>query len=169
MSSIPQAAEPLIHECADAFTRPTYRRSTSRLCRFVVLLSAAIMTTGRHTVTNLLRTVSVLAPGHPSSYHRGANREDGAARRPVSVRVVLGDRVALRLLAGQPGRCRWGRVARQDRPNVLRCHHRSTTMALGHSGFCNTHPWRCLCKTIPACTTSCMKRFRSRKRRCRVL
>jgi hypothetical protein len=63
MNSIPKAAEPLIHEFADAFTRPTFRR-------FVLLLWACILTTGRRTVTNLLRTVSALAPGHPSSYHR---------------------------------------------------------------------------------------------------
>lgn len=63
MNSIPKAAEPLIHEFAVAFTRPTYQR-------FVVLLFAAILTTGRRTVTNLLRTVSSLAFGHPSSYHR---------------------------------------------------------------------------------------------------
>ena len=63
MNSIPKAAEPLIQPFADAFTRPTYRR-------FVVLLLAGILTTGRRTVTNLLRTVSALAPGHPSSYHR---------------------------------------------------------------------------------------------------
>ncbi|MEE9271000.1 MAG: transposase [Candidatus Krumholzibacteria bacterium] len=67
MNSIPKAAEPLIHEFADAFTRPTYRR-------FVVLLLAAMMTTGRRTVTNLLRTVSAMAPGHPSSYHRVLSR-----------------------------------------------------------------------------------------------
>ena len=63
MNSIPKAAEPLIQEFADAFTRPTYRR-------FVILLFASILTTGRRTVTNVLRTVSALAPGHPSSYHR---------------------------------------------------------------------------------------------------
>ena len=67
MNSIPKAAEPLIREFASAFTRPSYRR-------FVVLLFAAMVTTGRRTVTNLLRTVSVLAPGHPSSYHRGLSR-----------------------------------------------------------------------------------------------
>jgi len=63
MFSIPQAAEPLMREFAVAFTQPTYQR-------FVVLALAAILTTGRRTVTNLLRTVSTLAPGHPSSYHR---------------------------------------------------------------------------------------------------
>lgn len=63
MHSIPQTAEPLLREFAPAFTRPTYRR-------FVILLLAAILTTGRRTVTNLLRTVGPLAPGHASSYHR---------------------------------------------------------------------------------------------------
>jgi len=46
-----------------AFTRPTGER-------FVVLLLAAILTTGSRTILNLLRTVDALAPGHPSSYHR---------------------------------------------------------------------------------------------------
>lgn len=63
MRSIPRAAEPLILEFAPAFTRPTFQR-------FIVLLFAAILVTGRRTITNLLRTVSTLAPGHPSSYHR---------------------------------------------------------------------------------------------------
>ena len=67
MNSTPKAAEPLIREFAGAFTRPTYRR-------FVVLLLAAILTTGRRTATNLLRTVSAPAPGHPSSYHRVLSR-----------------------------------------------------------------------------------------------
>ncbi|MFH0981549.1 MAG: transposase [Planctomycetota bacterium] len=63
MRSIPQAAEPLIQEFASVFNRPTFQR-------FVILLFAAILTTGRRTVTNLLRTVQMCAPGHPSSYHR---------------------------------------------------------------------------------------------------
>lgn len=67
MNSIPRAAEPLLEEMADAFTRPTFRR-------FTVLLFAAILTTGRRTVSNLLRTVQTLAPGHPSSYHRVFSR-----------------------------------------------------------------------------------------------
>ena len=67
MGSIPRAAEPLIQEFAGAFTRPTYPR-------FVILLLAAILTTGRRTINNLLRTVQHLAPGHPSSYHRVFSR-----------------------------------------------------------------------------------------------
>jgi hypothetical protein len=53
----------LVKALAAAFTRPTAER-------FVVLLFAAILTTGCRTIVNLLRTVNDLAPGHPSSYHR---------------------------------------------------------------------------------------------------
>lgn len=53
----------VLHLLAAAFTRPTYER-------FVILLLAAILTTGCRTVLNLLRTVGDLAPGDPSSYHR---------------------------------------------------------------------------------------------------
>jgi len=67
MCTIPRAAEPLLQEFAGAFTRPTFPR-------FVILLLGAILTTGRRTINNLLRTVQVLAPGHPSSYHRVLSR-----------------------------------------------------------------------------------------------
>jgi hypothetical protein len=63
MVTIPTAAQPLLQEFACAFTRPTFQR-------WLILLLAAILTTGRHTILNLLRTVGDLAPGHPSSYHR---------------------------------------------------------------------------------------------------
>jgi DDE superfamily endonuclease/Archaeal putative transposase ISC1217 len=63
MGSIPPAALPLLLHLAPAFTQPTFRRS-------VVLLFAAILTTGRRTVHNLLRTVGILAPGDASSYRR---------------------------------------------------------------------------------------------------
>lgn len=67
MNSIPRFAEPLLKEMAEAFTQPTFGR-------FTVLLFAAILTTGRRTVNNLLRTAQGLAPGHPSSYHRVFSR-----------------------------------------------------------------------------------------------
>jgi hypothetical protein len=63
MDSIPQAALPLLLHLAPAFTQPTFQRS-------VVLLFAALLTTGRRTLNNLLRTVGILAPGDPSSYRR---------------------------------------------------------------------------------------------------
>ncbi len=63
MDSIPKAAEPLFQEFSEAFTQPTF-------ARFTIVLRAAILTTGRRTMTNLLRTVQTLAPGDPSTYHR---------------------------------------------------------------------------------------------------
>jgi hypothetical protein len=63
MPILPDESLALLDCFAPAFTRPTYRR-------FLVLLGAAILTTGRRTVANLLRTAGSLAPGHPSSYRR---------------------------------------------------------------------------------------------------
>lgn len=60
---IRRVAGTLLHAFAAAFTRPTYER-------FVVLLLAAILTTGCRTILNLLRIIDTLAPGHASSYHR---------------------------------------------------------------------------------------------------
>jgi hypothetical protein len=63
MLLIPSFAHPLLDQFASVFSQPTYQR-------FLVLLVASILTTGRRTVSNLLRTVPGLAPGDPSSYHR---------------------------------------------------------------------------------------------------
>ncbi len=63
MLLIPSFARPVLDQFAPVFFQPTYQR-------FLVLLVAAILTTGRRTISNLLRTVRGLDPGHPSSYHR---------------------------------------------------------------------------------------------------
>lgn len=63
MVQIPSAAKPLLLKFSFAFTHPTFQR-------WLVLLLAATLTTGRRTVLNLLRTTQSLAPGHSSSYHR---------------------------------------------------------------------------------------------------
>jgi hypothetical protein len=55
------------HALCSAFARPTYER-------FVILMLAAIVTVGSHTVLNVLRTVSALNVGHASSYHRVFSR-----------------------------------------------------------------------------------------------
>src|SRR5260370_15844053 len=59
----PSALRCLLQAFAEVFTRPTYYR-------FFVLLLAAVLTTGNHTVLNLLRTLGGLVPGSPSSYRR---------------------------------------------------------------------------------------------------
>jgi DDE superfamily endonuclease len=67
MAIIPDLLNRLIHPFAAAFSRPTFKR-------FTTLMLGAVLTTGRRTVSNLLRTVGGLAPGHPSSYHRVFSR-----------------------------------------------------------------------------------------------
>jgi hypothetical protein len=63
MGSITDTALPLLPLFAPAFTPATFQRVQ-------VLAVACILTTGRRTVNNLLRTVGPLAHGAPSSYHR---------------------------------------------------------------------------------------------------
>jgi hypothetical protein len=61
--NIPACAMPILSMFRPVFFTPTYHR-------FLVLVLAAILTTGRRTVTNLRRTVRYQAHGHASSYHR---------------------------------------------------------------------------------------------------
>jgi DDE superfamily endonuclease/Archaeal putative transposase ISC1217 len=63
MLTIPEFAQPVLSSFAPVFYHPTYQR-------FLVLLLAALLTTGRRTVSNLLRTTSGLARGDASSFHR---------------------------------------------------------------------------------------------------
>jgi DDE superfamily endonuclease len=67
MFALPKAALPLLRSVAGACVLPTARR-------FLSLMFAAILTTGRRTISNLLRAIPGLAPGHPSSYHRAFSR-----------------------------------------------------------------------------------------------
>jgi hypothetical protein len=60
---LPDVAVPVLMMLQLAFSTPPYHR-------FLVLWLGAIMTTGRHTITNLLRTVRPHANGHVSAYHR---------------------------------------------------------------------------------------------------
>jgi hypothetical protein len=61
--NLPACAMQVLTMFRPVFSTPTYHR-------FLVLGLAAILTTGRRTITNLLRTVQYQAPGHISSYHR---------------------------------------------------------------------------------------------------
>ena len=61
--NVPTCTMPVLSLFRPAFSSPTYHQ-------FLVLGLAAILTTGRRTVTNLLRTVRFQAQGHVSSYQR---------------------------------------------------------------------------------------------------
>jgi DDE superfamily endonuclease len=60
---IPACALPVLTMFQPAFSTPTYHR-------FCVLVLAAVLTTGRRTSVNLLRTGREKAPGHISADHR---------------------------------------------------------------------------------------------------
>lgn len=60
---LPNEAQPLLFALAPAFTTPTFQR-------FTTLMVAAILTSGRRTVANLVRTLAGLAAGHRTSYQR---------------------------------------------------------------------------------------------------
>src|SRR5262245_45030915 len=61
--TLPRLARRLIDPLRQAFTGPTALRCTLLVC-------AAILTVGNHTILNVLRTLGPLVPGSPSSYHR---------------------------------------------------------------------------------------------------
>jgi hypothetical protein len=129
---LPPEARPLLVELAPAFTRPTGRR-------FVVLLAAAILTQGRHTVANLLRTLGPLAPGHRSDYHRVLSRAPWSGLRlgcalagsilrhlaPVGPVVLVGDDT----VDGHPGRHAYGKARHRD---PVRSTHAYTAWKYGH-------------------------------------
>src|SRR6478752_5077224 len=64
---LPTEAASLLAVLTPAFTQPT-------AARFTTLLAGAILTTGRRTVANVLRTLQHLAPGHRTSYQRVLSR-----------------------------------------------------------------------------------------------
>jgi hypothetical protein len=60
---LPAEAHPLLFALCSAFSYPTFDR-------FATLMAAAVLTPGRRTVANLLRTLGPLAHGHPTTYQR---------------------------------------------------------------------------------------------------
>src|SRR5688572_8288904 len=81
---LPTHAAAVLLPLAPAFTAPTFER-------FVLLAVSAILTTGRRTVANLLRTLRGLAPGHRTSYQRvlSAARWSGLKLARGLCRLVL--------------------------------------------------------------------------------
>src|SRR5437773_8301989 len=109
---LPPEAHPLVQVLALHFTRPTYQRLST-------LLVGAILTAGRRTVANLLRTLRQLAPGHPTDYRRVLSRAPwsgltlGCVRTRFLVEHVLPEG-AVHLVGddtvdGHPGRAVYGK------------------------------------------------------------
>ena len=129
---LPAEARPLALAFLPVFTHPTY-------LRFLALAAAAILTTGRRTVANVLRTVGNLAPGHPASYRRvlSAAEWSGLELGCALTRFLL-DRLApagpVHLVGddtvdGHPGPKVYGKGRHRD---AVRSSHAYTAWRYGH-------------------------------------
>jgi hypothetical protein len=117
---------------APAFTAPTFER-------FALLTLAALLTSGRRTVANLLRTLGPLATGHPTSFQRvlSSARWSGLALACCLCRLVLAllpadDPVVLvgdDTVDGHPGKRVWGKARHRD---PVRSSHSYTAWRYGH-------------------------------------
>ena len=129
---LPHEAQPLLAAFLPHLTQPTH-------ARFVVLAAAAILTTGRRTVANVLRTVGDLAPGHSASYRRVLSSAEwsGLALGCVLARYLLThlvpdgpvDLVGDDTVDGHPGPKVYGKGRHRD---AVRSSHSFTAWRYGH-------------------------------------
>lgn len=129
---VPVELEPLLLALAPAFTTPTFRR-------FVTLLVAAIVTPGRRTVANLLRTVGGRLCGHRTSYQRVLSNAHWSALQvacllsrfvvrhvlPTGVITLVGDDT----VDGHKGKNVYGKARHRD---PVRSTHSYTAFRYGH-------------------------------------
>jgi hypothetical protein len=118
--------------------QPTFSTPTEH--RFLVLMRGALLTMGRQTITNIVRTVHPYAKGHISSYHRVFSPRRGSAwglarllRRvlldhgvPPGPVLLEGDNT----VADRPGPHVFGQGGYRDR---VRSPHRDTAYRWGHT------------------------------------
>lgn len=129
---LPAEAQPLLAVLLPHLSRPTYTR-------LVVLTAAAVVTTGRRTVANLLRTVGDLAPGDAASYRRvlSAAEWSGLALGCALARFLLEHLVPdgpVHLVGddtvdGHPGPRVYGKGRHRD---AVRSSHSFTAWRYGH-------------------------------------
>jgi DDE superfamily endonuclease len=114
---LPAEAAPLLAALAPAFTTPTF-------ARFVALLAAAVLTTGRRTVANPLRTLGPLTQGHRTDYQRVLSRAPWSGVQlgcalagfllqhllPEGPVVLVGDDT----VDGHKGKCVYGKARHRD-------------------------------------------------------
>jgi DDE superfamily endonuclease/Archaeal putative transposase ISC1217 len=132
MASIANDALPILALFAPAFTPATFARAQ-------LLAVAALLTTGRRTISNLLRTVAGLAHGAPSSYHRVLSQAhwSGLALAALLTRFLLRHLVAAGpvslvgddTVTEHPGRKVHGKARHRD---AVRSSHSYTAWRWGH-------------------------------------
>lgn len=129
---LPAEARPLLMAFLPCFSHPTYTR-------FVTLIAAVVLTTGRRTVANLLRTVGDLANGHDASYRRVLSAAEWsglelgcALARFVLDHLIPDGSVALvgdDTVDGHPGPQVYGKGRHRD---AVRSSHNYTAWRYGH-------------------------------------
>ena len=132
LASIATDALPVFALFAPAFTPATFQRAQ-------LLALAAILTTGRRTVCNLLRTLGHQAVGAPSSYHRVLSEAHWSGLRLAALltRFLLrcGGSSSIVALVGDdtvsahPGRKVYGKARHRD---AVRSSHSYTAWRWGH-------------------------------------
>jgi hypothetical protein len=129
---LPPEAHALAQILALHFTNPTYQRLST-------LLVGALLTTGRRTVANILRTLRHLAPGHRTAYQRVLSRTPWSALElgcalaafilrhlvPAGPVVLVGDDT----VDGHTGKHVYGKARHRD---PVRSTHTFTAWRYGH-------------------------------------
>lgn len=129
---LPPDAAPLLAALTPVFSQPT-------ATRFVTLFAAALLTTGRRTVANLLHILGRLASGHVTSYQRvlSAARWSGVELGCALASLIL-DRflpdgpvhlVGDDTVESHPGRRVYGKGRHRD---PVRSSHAYTAWRYGH-------------------------------------
>ncbi len=132
MSTIAAQALPVLALFSPAFNPPTFQR-------LQLLALAAILTTGRRTVSNLLRTLGHLAEGDQSSYHRVLSHAQWSGLKlaalltrfllqrywPTGIITLVGDDT----VTEHPGRKVYGKARHRD---AVRSSHSYTAYRWGH-------------------------------------
>jgi len=138
---LPTEAGPLLLALAPAFTAPTFGR-------FILLMTAALLTHGRRTVANLLRTLGPLADGHRTSYQRVLSAASWSGLQlaclltrflarhilPPGLIVLVGDDT----VDGHKGKSVYGKARHRD---PVRSSHAYTAWRYGHK-------WVVLCALV---------------------
>jgi hypothetical protein len=130
--TLPPEAAPLLLALQPCFNQPTWNR-------FVLLMTSAVLTTGRRTVANLLRTIAPLATGHQTSFQRVWSAASWSGLQlgcllagfvlahlvPEGVVTLVGDDT----VENHPGRKVYGKARHRD---AVRSSHSYTAWRYGH-------------------------------------
>jgi hypothetical protein len=132
LRSVPAEATALLDALRPAFTLPTWRR-------FLLLMVAALLTTGRRTIANLLRYAGPLGEGHPTSYQRVFSAASWSGLRLACLlagfvleHLTTEGRITLvgdDTVESHPGRQVYGKARHRD---PVRSSHSYTAWRYGH-------------------------------------